>query len=167
MVCAGLVSGVVACGSTAETRTRANTLIVLDHSIAGVALGARRSDVDRLLGQGDVVRTSDQKSPEPPAHVEDVLYPNGLEVDFVSGSASSRARGRAALLTSAMSFRTRRGIGVGSTAAKLLAVPGVTCGNLVGLDCRHGGSHYNEAGTWFTLSAPNGVVTRFVIEYGH
>jgi hypothetical protein len=141
---------------------------VLDRSIAGVALGAQRRDVNRLLGRGDVLRTSDQKPPEPPAHVEDVIYPNGLEVDYVSRTASSRAQGRAALLlTSALSLRTRQGVGVGSAAAKLRAAAGVTCGNLLGLDCRHGGSHVNERGTWFTLSAPNGVVTRIVIEYGH
>ena len=167
MVCVCLMSGLVACGSS-ERRSGSSTLIVLDHSIAGVALGAQRSDVDRLLGRGNVLRTSDQKPPEPPAHVEDVLYPNGLEVDYVSRSASSRAHGRAALLiTSALGFQTRGGVGVGSSAAKLRAVAGVTCGNLLGLDCQHGGHHYNARGTWFALSAPGGVITRIVIEYGH
>lgn len=161
-----LASALVGCGSPAGSRAHGRTLIVLDRSIGGVALRERRSDVERLLGRGDILRTSDQRPPEPRLHVEDVLYPNGLEVDYVSRSASSRAQGRAVvLLTSSPSFRTSQGVSVGSAAAELRSINGVRCGNLLNLDCQHSGGRHNQPGTFFTLSAPNGKIIRIAIAY--
>ena len=162
-VCAAV--GLVACGSSSKHAHR-DGLIVLDRSIGGVALRARRSDVDRRLGRGHVLHVTDQKPPEPQLHIEEVEYPNGLEVEYVSGSASARARGRAvSLLTYSPTFRTEGGVGVGSSAAQLRSIGGVTCGNLLHLDCSYGGAHHNQPGTFFRLDAPNGKVTRVAIGY--
>jgi hypothetical protein len=161
-----LASALVGCGSSAGGRDHGGTLIMLDRSIGGVALRERRIDVERLLGRGDVLRTSDQKSPEPRLHVEDVLYPNGLEVDYISRSASSRDQGRVVvLLTSSPRFRTGQSVGVGSTASKLRSIKGVKCGNLLNLDCEHSGARHNHPGTFFRLSAPNGRIVRISIAY--
>jgi hypothetical protein len=162
-----LASALVGCETSTGSRVRGSTtLIVLDRSIGGVALRERRSDVERLLGPGDVVQTSDQKPPEPPFHIEDVLYPNGLEVTYVSRERSSRAQGRVfRLVTSSPGFRTSQGVRVGSTAAELRSIKGVTCGNLLNLDCQHSGRRHNQPSTFFRLSGPNGRILRIAIGY--
>ena len=42
---------------------------------------------------------------------------------------------------------------------------GVKCGNLLNLDCQHGGQTHNQPGTMFRLSGSNGVVVRIAIAY--
>lgn len=97
------------CGSS-HNRPAGSRLIVLDRSIGGVALRQRRPVVDRLLGRGIVRSKQDQKPPEPPAHIEDVVYANGLEVIFVSRDAASRSLGRAVVVrTLSPIFATRHG----------------------------------------------------------
>src|SRR5438132_988125 len=100
-VCCGcLAVALASCGATARSGSGSNTLIVLDHSIGGVALGEKRVDVERHLGRGLVLHRVDQKPPEPTFHEEDVLYAKyGLEVWYVSRDATqaSRERGRAAV----------------------------------------------------------------------
>jgi len=127
------------CGGSSETGAHDDTLIVLDHSIGGVALGERRSEVERRLGQGFVLEAEDQKPPEPSVHSEDVLYAkHGLEVWYVSrsGTAVSRRRGRVSiLLTHSPRFRTPEGVHVGSPVAALRRLEGLNCGNLPDLDC--------------------------------
>jgi hypothetical protein len=138
-------------------------LIVLDRSIGGVHLRDQRSEVERALGSGTVIRSADQKPPEPRLHFEDVIYPNGLEVGYVSRSATPRSVGNGRvgyLLTRSPSFRAREGVHVGSSRTVLRTIEGVTCGNLLDLDCQHGGHVHNRPGTFFKLSAPGrgGVV---------
>ena len=89
------------------------------------------------------------------------MYSNGLEVGFVSAGAKPPAlrRGRVAfLLTRSPRFRTPEGVHVGSTSDELHRIEGVTCGNLAGTDCQHGGKIHNTPGTFFKLSGPDGVV---------
>jgi hypothetical protein len=156
------------CGGSTEHRSRGATLIVLDRSIGGVRLRDQRSEVERALGSGTVIRSEDQKPPEPRLHFEDVIYPNGLEVGYVSRSATPRSLGNGRvgyLLTRSPTFRTREGVHVGSSRAALRTINGVICGNLLDLDCRHGGHIHNQPGTFFKLSAPgrSGVVVRIAI----
>lgn len=125
-------------------------------------------EVERFLGRGAVLHTSDQKPPEPRLHFEDVLYSNGLEVGYVSGNATlrSRARGQViVLLTRSPRFRTRQGVHVGSTAAELRSIQGVKCGNLANVECQHGGHVHNQPGTLFRLSGPGGEVVSISIAY--
>jgi hypothetical protein len=164
-----LASAVLAgCGGSTEDRSPGSTLIALDRSIGGVQLRDQRSEVERALGSGTVIHSEDQKPPEPRLHFEDVIYPNGLEVGYVSRSATPRSlrNGRVGyLLTRSPSFRTREGVHVGSSQAALRTIKGVTCGNLLDLDCQHGGHVHNQPGTFFKLSGPGGggVVVRISI----
>ena len=137
---------------------------MLDHSIGGIALRERRAVVDRLLGDGIVRRTSDQASPEAAAHVEDVIYTNGLDVTFVSRDAASRSQGRAITLrTASPRFKTRADVHVGSSASALRATKGVTCGSVLDHGCQHGGHIHNQPGTFFELSSPNGRIVSITI----
>jgi hypothetical protein len=166
--CIGLAVALASRGATARSGSGSNSLIVLDHSIGGVALGENRVDVERHLGRGPVLHRPDQKPPEPTFHEEDVLYKNRLEVAYVSRNATraSRERGRAAvLLTRSPRFRTPQGVHVGSSADDLHAIKGVKCGNLANLDCQHGGHVHNQPGTTFRLSAPSGAVASIAIAY--
>jgi hypothetical protein len=166
LVAFGIAVALLGCGSSASRGDRVRTLIVLDRSIGGIALRERRSEAERILGRGAVIQTSDQKPPEPPAHTEAMLYPSGLKVYYVSRDAASRMRGRVVLLvTSSPTFRTRHGVHVGSSAAELHSIKGVTCYNLLKLDCRHGGSRHNQPGTFFRLTGTQGKVSRIAIGY--
>jgi len=135
--------------------------------MGGVALGESRADVERRLGRGFVLKAEDQTPPEPILHIEDVLYAKyGLEVTYISRNAgqASRERGRVALLlTHSPRYQTPEGVHVGSAAAAVRRIKGVKCGNLLDLDCQHGGRVHNQAGTMFRLSGPGGVIVRIAI----
>jgi hypothetical protein len=153
------------CGGS-HNRPAASRLIVLDRSIGGVALRQRRAVVGRLLGRGIVRSKQDQKPPEPPAHVEDVVYPNGLEVIFVSRDAASRLLGRAIVVrTFSPSFATRHGVRVGSPESAVRSIQGVTCGSVLNHGCQHGGHVHNRPGTFFASSGPNGKIVSITIAY--
>ncbi len=155
LLCVGLV--VAACGSSSSHAPR--VAIVIDKSIGGVSLKERRSAVERTLGHGVVVKTEDQKPPEPPAHVEVVMYPDGLEVVYVSRTAAQRARGVAiAVLTKSSRYRTKEGVHVGSSLADVRQIPGIKCDG--GNDCQHGNTH-NKPGTGFAMRG--GRVWRIVV----
>jgi hypothetical protein len=160
-------AALAACGNPAERRSSGTTLIVLDRSIGGVRLREQRREVERLLGRGAVIHSEDQKPPEPRLHIEVVIYPNGLEVGYVSRSAEAPSHGRVAyLVTHAPRFRTPEGVHVSSTAAELHEIEGITCGNLLDQDCQHGGRVHNQPGTFFKLSGgPGAVVVRIAIAF--
>jgi len=153
------------CGSSND-RPAPRRLIVLDQSIGGVALRQHRAVVDGLLGRGIVRSKQDQRPPEPPAHIEDVIYANGLEVIFVSRDAASRSRGRVVLLrTFSPSFETRYGVRVGSPETAVRSIAGVTCGSVLNHGCQHGGHVHNQPGTFFESSGPNGKIVAITIAY--
>jgi hypothetical protein len=156
------------CGSAKKLRANENRLIVLDHSIGGVALQETRAQVERRLGSGFVLRTQDQKPPEPRLHVEDVLYAkDGLDIGYVShnSSPSSLARGRVVVvLTQSPRYRTPAGIHVGSSATRLRTIKGLKCFEE---ECQHGFKAFNHRGTSFRLDYPDGKVIRIAIAYGH
>jgi hypothetical protein len=164
-----LVLALVACRGKARSGHSGNTMIVLDHSMGGVALREKRADVERRLGRGFVLHTNDQRPPEPPLHEEDVLYAkDGLEVFYVSRNATqvSRERGLAVvLLTHSPRYKTPEGVHVGSTAAELRTIKDVKCNDPANLDCQHGGQVHNQPGTMFRLSEPGAVVVRIAIAY--
>jgi hypothetical protein len=131
-------------------------------------LRERRLEVERVLGRGVVLHSSDQKPPEPRLHSEDILYSNGLEIGYISGDATPRSRARGqviVLLTRSPRFRTPQGVHVGSTAAELRSIKGVKCGDELDLLCQHGGYVHNQPGTTFQLSRPGGVVVRIAIAF--
>jgi hypothetical protein len=161
-VCVLLVAN---CGSS-QDGPAPRRLIVLDRSIGGVALRQRRAVVDRLLGRGIVRSTQDQKPPEPPAHIEDIVYPNGLEVIFVSRDAASRSLGRAVVIrTLSPSFETRHGVRVGSPESAVRSIAGVTCGSVLNHGCQHRGHVHNRPGTFFASNGPNGKIVAITIAY--
>jgi hypothetical protein len=167
VACVSLGLALAGCGGSSESRAHANTLIVLDHSVGGVALNEQRAVVERSLGRGFVVKAGDQKPPGPTVHGEDVLYAkHGLEVVYISRNATpaSRAHGRVVLvLTHSPRYRTPQGVHVGSTAAELHSIKGVDCDEPAGLDCQHGGHVHNQPGTTFRLDYPGGKVVRIAI----
>jgi hypothetical protein len=169
VIIAALAAALLAgCGSSADGQSRGSTVIALDRSIGGVSLRERRSHVDRELGHGSVLAKSDQRPPEPRFHFERVLYANGLEVGYVSRGTTPRSLGNGRvgyLLTRSPSFRTREGVHVGSSRAALRTIKGVICGNLLHLDCQHGGQVHNQPGTFFKLSGPGGrgIIVRIAI----
>lgn len=142
--------------------------IVLDRSIGGVALKEKRSEVERRLGDGVVVRTQDQKPPEPSLHVEQVKYPKqGLEVVYVSRDATplERARGRVYFVrTASPRYRTTQGIHVGSPATSLRSISGLTCFTV---ECQHGYHANGLPGTTFRIDAPHGHVLYIALAFGH
>jgi len=159
-----------ACVASAATPLSAKTLIVIDHSIGGVALKDQRSNVERSLGRGFVVRAEDQKPPDPPAHGEQVRYAKyGLDVWYVSRNATplERARGRViVVLTHSPRYRTAQGLRVGSTAEALRSIGGVNCFH-GSTECQHGYNAVNHPGTTFRLDRPAGVIVQIAIAFGH
>jgi hypothetical protein len=106
-----------------------------------------------------VVKTEDQKPPEPPDHAEYVRYKDGLEVVYVSATAAQRAKGRViAVLTTSSRYRTKDGVGVGSSLADVRAIRGIECYGTY--DCQHGNTH-NKPGTG--LAIRGGRVWRIVV----
>lgn len=156
-----------ACSSSGSSRL--SSRIVLDRSIAGVHLKEMRRDAERTLGRGVVVKTSDQKPPEPPAHGEDVRYANsGVEVFYVSKTAADRAEGRViAVLTTSPRYRTSTGVHVGSSFADVRAIKGMKCYG-TGM-CQHGCYAVNTACTGFDLTGDprNDRVWRITLSLGH
>ena len=165
--CVSLVLVSAGCAGSSESRTRANTLIVLDRSIGGVALREKRVDVESRLGEGFVRKTEDQKPPSP-VHVEEVLYAKyGLEVWYASRNATraSRLLGRVGVvLTHSPRYRTPQGVHVGAPAAALHTIKGITCSLE---DCQHGYKALNHPGTSFRLDYPDGKVVMIAIAFGH
>jgi hypothetical protein len=107
-----------------------------------------------------VIKTEDQKPPEPPSHAEYVRYrKEGLEVVYVSRTAGQRGNGRAiAVLTTSPRYRTTDGVHVGSPVADVRTISGIKCHGTT--DCQHGNTH-NKPGTGFALSG--GRVWRIVV----
>ncbi len=162
----GLV--LAACGGSATRLPNADTRIVLDQSIGGVALREKRADVEHRLGRGIVLKAEDQKPPDPISHAEDVLYAkHGLEVWYVSRNATkvSRERGRVIIvLTHSPRYVTPEGVHVGAPARTLNAIKGVRCSLA---DCQHGYNALNHPGTTFRLDYPDGRVVMIAVAFGH
>jgi YD repeat-containing protein len=152
--------GLAAAGTaTALSITRT---IVLDHSIAGVALGEARGSIERRIGPGSLVSSRTDTS----GHVERLAYDAaGIYVTYVSpGASPSRlAAGKAVVLeTTWTSFRTSQGVHVGSPLAAVKEIPGVRC---YGTVCQHG-RQGRGPGTSFLIDPVRKKVVRIVIAAG-
>ena len=153
-----LAACAAAAGAQAATITRA---IVLDRSIAGVALGETRSSIELRTGPGSLVSARTDSS----GHVERIAYDAaGLYVTYVSaGTLATRPAGRAVVLeTTWTSFRTQQGVHVGSTLAAVRAIHGVRC---YGTVCQHGYMAHG-AGTSFLVDPVRRRVVRIVVSAG-
>jgi hypothetical protein len=143
--------------------------IVLDRSIAGVAVGETRASIERRIGPGLVVggaRTDTSTSP--PSHVERIRYDAaGLYITYVSRGTTPRLlTGRATVLeTTWTSFTTAQGVHVGSSLAQVRAIPGTRC--FASVVCQHG---YTKAtrgsGTSFLVDLARRRVVRIVVSAG-
>jgi hypothetical protein len=162
-VCGALALG----GQATAAETLAPTLIVLDHSIGGVSLREGRAAVERDLGRGVALSTSIDRSARPePAHIQRVAYLSGaLTVTYVSMGVQQP---QVALLeSSSPRYRTRSGVGVGSTYAQLHTIGGVHCYAPSETECQHGYSSTNKPGTTFRLDRPGGRIAYIAITFGH
>lgn len=148
-------------GAVTITRT-----IVLDRSIAGVALGETRASIERRIGTGSIVSIRTDTSTSPPGHVERIAYDAaGLYVTYVSAGAAPAklAAGKAVVLeTTWTSFKTPQGVHVGSPLATVKAIPGIRC---FGPVCQHGYAG-KGAGTSFLVDLVRKKVVRIVVGYG-
>ncbi len=153
-----------AAGSTGR-QNGTNTLIVLDRSIGGVALKELRSKVEHTLGKGLVLSSTVDHTARPtPAYLTKVSYGYGsLIVFYVSGKGHPAQV--LALETTSKRYRTRSGLGVGSSYAKLMAAGGVNCYG--GAECQHGYHALNKPGTTFRLDQPGGKVVLIAMAFGH
>lgn len=158
-----VVSAVLAAAAAGSARAVSITrTIVLDRSIAGVALGEARGSIERRIGPGTLVSARTDSS----GHVERIAYDAaGIYVTYVStGATPARlAAGRAVVLeTTWTSFRTPQGVHVGSSLAAVRAVPGVRC---YGSVCQHGYIGHG-AGTSFLIDPVRRKVVRIVVAAG-
>jgi hypothetical protein len=149
---------VAVCSSGGALGSSPSRLIVLDRSIAGVTLLEQRSAVEKALGHGTSLGA-------PAPGVMLVAYRKGtLVVGYVTGGSKHET---VALLLDTRSprYRTRTGVGVGSSYAKLMSIGGVHC--FGGMQCQHGYEAVNKPGTTFWLDRPRGSVIRIAMTLGH
>jgi hypothetical protein len=153
------VAGLVAvCSSGGANGSSPSRLIVLDRSIAGVTLLEQRAAVERTLGHGTSLGA-------PAPGVMRVAYrKETLVVGYVTGGSKHET---VVLLLDTRSprYRTRSGVGVGSSSAKLMSLGGVNC--FGGTQCQHGYKAVNKPGTTFWLDRPRGKVIRIAMTLGH
>jgi hypothetical protein len=154
-------------GQAAATVPSSSNLIVLDRSIGGVSLREQHSAVDRQVGRGVVLSSKLDRSARPaPVRVERVSYMSGaLIVTYVS---EAKQQPVAIILESASPrFRTRSGVGVGSTFAALRSIRGVKCYAPASTECQHGYVAVDGPGTTFRLTRPHGKVIYVAMAFGH
>ena len=146
------------CGSRMHTAKppQASTLLVLGRRIGPIFFGETKAKIESAYGRGQVVRL-------PPTNAAVVFYPAvSIGVIYVPNS-----RGKAAaeiLETAASQYRTKAGIGVGSTVGQLKKI-GADCGLTVG-SCQLGVSS-SKPGTTFFFGGQRPRVVRVAISTGH
>jgi hypothetical protein len=141
--------------------------MVLDHSIGGAKLLEPRPAVERSVGRGRVLSSKLDSSVRPrPARVIRVSYLSGaLVVTYVW--AKPKPPIAIALESTSRRFRTRLGIGVGSSFDTLRSVRGITCPGPGFIECQHGYAATNASGTTFRLDRPRGAVVYVAVSLGH
>jgi hypothetical protein len=138
------------------TRTRASHLLVLNRRIGPIRFGETRAKIQAAFGTGHVVTLT--------SNFAVVLYsPLAIGVDYARNKKGKLAA--AIVETAARRYRTRSGVGVGSTTGALTKA-GVNC-NLSPGSCQVGGSSPTKPGTTFLLDADHQHVARVVISTFH
>jgi hypothetical protein len=139
-----------ACGGSSGGLSRT---IVLDRSIGPVRLLESQQNVEHALGKGVTV-LNDQM------HGHEVRYPKlGLELAYPPPGGAKHTAVAFVILTTSSRYRTRDGVGVGSSLDHVKLIKGIECFNSDS-DCQHGNVH-NKPGTGFALR--DGTVWRVVI----
>ena len=108
---------------------KATHALITKSSLAGIHLGDSRPTVEALIGTGHIVEHS---------NVGDVLvaYPKvGLTVFYAHGQSSQNGPSVYWVKTRSPRYRTSRGTGVGSTLAKVRAIPGIVCSGIPAKTC--------------------------------
>jgi hypothetical protein len=115
-------------GAPPSTGSGRTTLIVPTASIGGVALGERRTDVEHLIGSASSSHTNRHGMTyvHYDAYGLTVVYIRGFKIN---GTISNEPRVGQVSTTSPL-FRTRSGVGIGSTLARLKQVAPVVCAPL-------------------------------------
>jgi hypothetical protein len=135
----------VGCGSSSTS-----SLLVLDRSAGPVRLREPRTQVEDDLGHGTILPAV-QGAPR-------VYYPRpDLTIWYASKGSSAEIY---VIQTTSPRYRTKSGIGVGTTFVKLRAAPGVKCYGENG--CQHVHAH-NQPGTVFRMGGPNGAVSEVLL----
>jgi hypothetical protein len=111
-------------GAPPSTGSGRSTLIVPTTSIGGVAIGERRTDVEHLVGAGNS-RTNSYGATyvHYDAYGLTVVYDRGLKINGTISNDQLVVQ----VSTTSPRFRTRSGVGVGSTLAMLKHVAPVVC----------------------------------------
>jgi len=159
-------------GAGASRGSDPATSIVLDYSIAGIALGTSRAVVEHRLGRGALVTTHLEGSGgEPRVRVETRSYA-GLLITYVRPKDVTATHGKVATLdTRSSRYRTVGGLGVGSRWTVVLSLKG-TISSLGACtaqtsECQHGGSPANRARLTIFFQGAGQRVARIVITFGH
>jgi hypothetical protein len=142
-----LTALLAACGGSSAGSSRT---IVLDHSIGPVTLLEPQHKVEAALGKGSIIHND--------AHFGHYVRYAKLGLDVVYAPGPKHREYAFAILTTSSRYRTRDGVGVGSTEADVARIKGIECRG--GRSCQHGNTH-NKPGTGFELR--NGKVRRIVI----
>jgi hypothetical protein len=140
---AGLIA-LCAAALLAPAADGASPGLVLDHSIGGISLGETRAHAGH--GEGSA----------------------GARVWYAGGTViATFVHGRVVVVeTSSARYRTRTGIGVGSSLAKVRSVGRIRCFD-ANTECQHGYKAMNRPGTTFRLDRPGGHVRWIGMAYGH
>lgn len=145
-----LALALAACGGSSHSTSRT---IVLDHSIGPVKLLETRHDVQNqnAVGKGVTIRSDRHNGHQ-------VRYSKlGLDVFYAPGPTDEEVA--FALMTTSPRYRTREGIGVGSTQHEVASVKGVKCYGPT--QCQHGATGPRVPGTAFAFR--NGKAWRIAI----
>jgi hypothetical protein len=116
VLAAALLAG--ACSGSSHAVRPPSTLITAS-SLGGIRLGDSRKTVDTMLGPGRVERS--------PNGDTTVVYRHAGVTVFYGPADATRHRGAYMVRTTSPRYRTRRGIGVGSSLSRLAAIPVLTC----------------------------------------
>jgi hypothetical protein len=146
-----------------STGFQAKALVMPSASIGGVTIGERRVEVERLTGEGSHVRTNQFGA----VYVSYDAY--GLDVIYIRGVKNNGEISNEPVVvqirTTSPHFRTRSGIGVGSSLSQLKQVAPTVCypGKAINAyTCRVGTRTNSYPETFFDLTDRRIVAIRLV-----
>ena len=149
-----VVGALAACGQGTTSES-----LLLERSIGSVHLKEPRTQIEHDLGKGRLVSSKLDRSARPePVREEKVAYDRQHLVVYYISSKHHAAIAYVVATTSSR-YRTKSGVGVGASLAKLKKLGGVEC---YGTHCQHFQGH-NKPGTAFRMTAPNGQVAQILV----